>query len=444
MRVLHVPFQFTSGELGGTEIYVAALCKWLTSLGVESAIAAPANSSGFDIVDKVPIHYFGTDPKAGFDQAYGRPDAVAATNFRYVLAAWRPEIVHLHARSAAVSELLVEEARLAGCRIVYTYHTPTASCARGTMMHMGNEPCDGVLDITRCTSCVLQKYGVSAAPRFLLARTPIPFGKLLARTGREGGIWTALRLRTLIAEGHSRFYQLMNGVDKVVGVCNWVAQVMRSNGVLEPKLFVSRQGLPNAPTQLTAASPVALDHRYVRRASAPFKIRYFGRIDQTKGLDLLARALSFIPHSNVTLEIYGIRQGEMSAFSKHLDALLALDPRIVMKSPLAAEQVVAAMRECDLVAVPSQWLETGPLVVLEAFAAGTPVIGSRLGGITELVRNGVDGILVEARDACAWARAIADIEADHSSLQAFRDSIRPPRTTKHVADEMHSLYRELI
>ena len=58
----------------------------------------------------------------------------------------------------------------------------------------------------------------------------------------------------------------------------------------------------------------------------------------------------------------------------------------------------AFLSRIDVLAVPSQWLETGPLVVLEAFAAGTPVIGSDLGGIRELVSDGRDGLLVPHDD----------------------------------------------
>jgi glycosyltransferase involved in cell wall biosynthesis len=56
--------------------------------------------------------------------------------------------------------------------------------------------------------------------------------------------------------------------------------------------------------------------------------------------------------------------------------------------------------------VPSRWYENQPLSVLEAFAAGVPVVASALGGLTELVENGVNGELVEADDAAGLAAAI--------------------------------------
>src|SRR3989442_1723482 len=82
----------------------------------------------------------------------------------------------------------------------------------------------------------------------------------------------------------------------------------------------------------------------------------------------------------------GVRQGASGdRYAAELGASIADDARIRILSPLHPDEVVPRLRSYDVVVVPSQCLETGPLVVLEAFAARTPVIGSKLGGISELV-----------------------------------------------------------
>ncbi len=77
------------------------------------------------------------------------------------------------------------------------------------------------------------------------------------------------------------------------------------------------------------------------------------------------------------------------------------------------------MQRYDVLAVPSQWLETGPLVVMEAFAAGVPVLGSNLGGIGELVTSGVDGLLVEPASIVAWRTALEALCRDRELLSGF-------------------------
>jgi len=98
------------------------------------------------------------------------------------------------------------------------------------------------------------------------------------------------------------------------------------------------------------------------------------------------------------------------------------------------------LKQYHALVVPSQGLETGPLVVLEAFAAGIPVIGSRLGGISELVINGVDGILLNANSGKDWNESPRILIDQLGVLRQLRAGVKPPRS---VAQDMIAIYREL-
>jgi glycosyltransferase involved in cell wall biosynthesis len=89
-------------------------------------------------------------------------------------------------------------------------------------------------------------------------------------------------------------------------------------------------------------------------------------------------------------------------------------------------------------------LETGPLVALEAFAAGVPVLGANLGGIAELVRDGVDGILVAPDDPVAWATTIRQLADNRQVIGVLRTGIAPPRTMDGPADDMAKLYAVIL
>jgi glycosyltransferase involved in cell wall biosynthesis len=119
------------------------------------------------------------------------------------------------------------------------------------------------------------------------------------------------------------------------------------------------------------------------------------------------------------------------------------DARIRILPPLVPGEVPDFLQSIDVLAVPSQWLETGPLVVLEALAAGTPVIGSRLGGISELVRDGENGLLVPHADAAAWRAALLRL-LDPELRQRLRDGIGAVRAEALVARETFELYREVL
>ena len=92
-----------------------------------------------------------------------------------------------------------------------------------------------------------------------------------------------------------------------------------------------------------------------------------------------------------------------AALQAQLRDLSGGDARIRFLPALAHSDVISTLRQYDALVVPSQWMETGPLVVLEAFAAGVPVIGSALGGLTDKIRDGIDGVLVAPFDSVdAW------------------------------------------
>src|SRR5262249_5665529 len=123
-----------------------------------------------------------------------------------------------------------------------------------------------------------------------------------------------------------------------------------------------------------------------------------------------------------------------------LKSLAAQDARITFSAPVPHDQVVALLKQYHLLAVPSRWLETGPLVVLESFAAGTPVMGSNLGGIAELVRHQVNGLVLDSDDISAWPEALRRCAEDRRFLARLRQGVMPPRSMADVAHEMAQLY----
>jgi glycosyltransferase involved in cell wall biosynthesis len=229
----------------------------------------------------------------------------------------------------------------------------------------------------------------------------------------------------------------MDQVDHVVSVCEWARTLLLANDVPSSKISVSRHGLPRA------ALVPRLD-RTESHSRSPLRILYLGRLDPAKGAHLLIRAIRMRENLPVTLEVCGIAQGEAGdVYLAKLRQLAGADIRITFNASLKAAQAIEHIGRHDILAVPSIGLETGPLVVLEAFAAGVPVLGSRLGGIEELVKDGINGLLVRSLTAEAWAVAIAEIAREPARLERLRRGISPPRSMDDVAGEMQGLYETM-
>jgi glycosyltransferase involved in cell wall biosynthesis len=432
--VLHVPFTYFPDAVGGTEIYVAGLAAALKQYCFTSIIAAPGDANTAYEHDGITVYRFARSLPQTFANAYGFPDENAAHSFRAVLERVRPDIVHLHAQTAAVSERLADEAHKARAKVIFTYHTPTVSCLRGTLMLMGDGICDGVFDVRRCSICILQNNGLASWLGNVIVAAPRLIGSVLTKYEVSGGPLTALRMPHLVQGYHQRFRTLVGKADRVVAVCEWVAALLRANGVPEQKLFLCRQGLVGCRQRPYIHA--------VREPCGPLRLGYFGRLDSQKGIDTVVEAIRRALNVDVRLDIYGIQQPGCEAYIAKI--VKTGDNRVNFHEPLGSNAVSDAMAECDFVVVPSRGLETGPLVVYEAFGAGTPVLGARLGGIAELVTDDVDGLLLPPGDAEVWSQTLATLAKDRERVARLRAGVRPPRTINDVAREMVMLYSAVL
>lgn len=437
MKVLHVPFHFEPARLGGTEIYVAALVLEMAKRGTEGCIVAPGDAD--DGGEWRGVRYRRFTPGRVTDSlgdAYGVPSTRAVEPFDAVLRSERPDVVHFHARTAAASRALVEQARRRGAAVVFTYHTPTASCARGTMLYRGESPCDGRLDGSRCVSCALVRGRVGPVRAAALRHVSAVAAPFARRHDGASRIERAVRIPALIEDFVASSGPFLQSFDRVVAVCDWVARVLERAGVPERRLVVSRQGLPFHVR--TEEAPVR------GRDGNRLRLCYFGRLDRTKGVDLIVAAMRRAMSADAELDIYGVAQNGADAYLAAVEAARQGDPRIRLLPSVSPAEVVATMRRYDLVVVPSQWMETGPLVVLEAFAAGRPVLGSDLGGIAELVRHDVNGRLVAPADVGAWAGEIRRLAAAPAEVARLATGVRPPRTMADAAADMEAVYRAVV
>lgn len=440
MRVLHIPFSFHPDPVGGTEVYVEALARQQQIQGIEAIIAAPGDREDEYWHRGIKVWRFPiADRVADIRSLYGDGDVLGAKAFSKVLDRERPDVVHLHAFTRGASLLLVREAKRRGTPVVFNYHTPTVSCQRGTLLRYGTEVCDGTLDVRACSQCALHGLGLNEVVSRVVGSLPGTVGRIAGSAGLSGGLWTAVRMTELVALRHAAFRSLMTEVDHVVAMCQWVKDVLLRNGVPEEKITVSRQGLcQSEDDRVATAAPVG-------RLGSRLRVIFLGRLDPTKGVHVLVQTMKAAPTIPVQLDIYGVVQGEAgTAYLRHLRKVAEDDRRITFRDSIPAEEVATRMCEYDVLAVPSQWLETGPMVVLEAFAAGLPVIGSNLGGIAELVTHGVDGLLVQTQSANAWRRTLERLCDDGGLLSELRAGVRPPRRIADVTTDMSGLYARLL
>lgn len=153
----------------------------------------------------------------------------------------------------------------------------------------------------------------------------------------------------------------------------------------------------NAITAMPVCTESSLSHIKEKIKTKNFNILAVGNLVETKGFDILIKALAQVSkqHKDVSLTIIGTGKQR----KKLLDLILSLNlEKQVNMIPAQANEIVRNIYKCfDLFALPS-YSETFGIVYLEAMDAGLPVIGVRGQGIDGVIRDGVTGLLCEPQN----------------------------------------------
>jgi glycosyltransferase involved in cell wall biosynthesis len=222
-------------------------------------------------------------------------------------------------------------------------------------------------------------------------------------------------------------------VDRFVVLTEHAASIVRGNGAPAEKVAVNRLGV----SQLFTPRPAS-----PRRDGEPLRVAYIGRFDPVKGILDLATALRHVPPDlPMTVEFRGPSNTAEDRETRDLVArMTAGDPRVSLMDPIPASSIPLLMQSYDLVCGPSRCLEGGPTSSLEAMAAGTPVIAADVGGVAEVLTDGVNGRLVPPGDVPALVAALTEVARDPGIIERWREHLPRVRTMHEVAEDYQTLY----
>lgn len=324
--------------------------------------------------------------------------------FTELLRTFQPDVVHFHHVLMIGLEALALVRRIVpGAKIVLTLHEYYAQCANdGQMVTTDGRLCHRASP-DACHGC----FPKIARDQFVL---------------REQYVRTLFRV-----------------VDRFVAPSRFLRGRFIDWGIPPEKIHVVANGVPASKRDPAAEAP-----------DGPPRVRnrfgFFGNINRFKGALVLleaTRRLRAATDRPFSVALHGSPAYQGTALKDSLAEALATTPDAIHRGPYARETIASLMHAVDWVVVPSVWWENAPLVIQEAFANGRPVIASGIGGMAEMVRDGVDGLHFPVGDPSALAETMACAIEDAALWPRLAGNIRPVRTAAEAAVEHYVLYREL-
>jgi glycosyltransferase involved in cell wall biosynthesis len=397
MKILYATMQFGPGYAQGTERYVSMLAGGMGGHGHSTAILAgdpegyrPGRRLG-EVVQEQPrvLHY----PSTGWMAVQGLPPG----QLDALLEREQPDLVHI-ANPAHIGIGLQEAARRRGLPVVFTVMDFWWLCPKHTLFDDRKTTCDADVAWGDCLRCLARSdsrgwlraaASLPGAPRLILP--PLYAGRWLLRGGSRAELLAWRDRRDLLG-------QALAAADAVIFPSR-AAQIRvgphvvpeRSHSIpygLEPRWFASRRSRsldsPIAPPGLT--------------------VGFAGALAEHKGPHLLLEALRELGWNRTRVRLAG--GGADVAYLAGLRAA-ATGLAAEFLGPVSSADMPAFLAGIDVLVVPSIWPENLPIVVLEALAAGVPVLASRVDGIGQVLPDGMLFAMGSAGDLAARLQAWA-------------------------------------
>lgn len=401
-RILQIVHDHPAFTNGGTEWVAHDLSRALERLGAEVTLLAATTS--LSRPDAAP----GALERHGRDLLLktARYDAFSLTradgpewvhSMRRVLTDTMPDIVHLHGLDRIGTEIVsMIRSHRPEARIVLTLHDMQLICARDGLMLAADNMLCRTASPDACHRCL---------PELSMSRH-------------------ALREALLKA--------VLAGVDVLLTPSHFLKARFVEWGIPEGKIVVQ-------PNGVLAQPEAALPERGNRFA-------FFGNTLGHKGVHVLLDAAERLAGLDAPLRIT-LHGGFPWATAEDKERLAAAVTRAAPVAqhlgPYDRADLPALMAHTDWVVMPSIWWENAPLVILEAQRARRPVICSGIGGMAELIEDGVNGLHVPPGDAAALAETLAGA-ADTDLCRKLATQSRAPVDTDKMATSHLTLYRSLL
>lgn len=301
----------------------------------------------------------------------------AKRNFQALCEEFRPDVVHLNNvhRQITLSILDAPYLRENKVPVFYTAHDYVTVCPGYLMLDGDGRVCDACLEDGHYRHCIERRCVKGSRAKSALAAMEASF---------------------------NRAHKSNQCVDKVIAPSRFMRSKLIEGGWSEGKVVFLQNFADDAILDRAANAGTDATDR-----ENPYLL-FFGRLSVEKGVDTLLRAFdAALPSLPQNMRLVVVGDGPDFADFKALASSLGCASRIEFVGYQTGGALQAYVERASLAIASSRWRENMPYSIVEAFAAGTPVVGTDIGGIPELVDEGKTGFICDPGDVQSMADAIS-------------------------------------
>jgi len=399
MKVLQVIHGFPPYYMAGSEVYTYNLCQELkkeNEVYVFTRIENPYEDP-YTVTDE---EYRGikirrvNKPQRDYTLTDKYLDIKMDELFAQYMEEINPDIVHI-GHLSHLSTNLPRISKDNNIPVIYTLHDFWLKCYRGQLVKPDLRICEGPSE-ENCLDCVRTTFK---------------------------GKWDIEDIKMY----RKHMDEVISYIDLLLSPSKFLLNFYASNGVDRSKLIYSKYGFNKGLINRT-------ERKYSKGSEISFG--FIGRVIPVKGVKLLMEAFSELNKGE--LHLFGSVGRQKPFFEKYTN------DRVVFEGPFDNWKINEVLEKIDVLVVPSLWYENSPLVIQEAFLAGIPVITSNIGGMAELVENGVNGFTFKVGDKDSLKEVMKKIIEDPKILNDLQVDNKKVRSIEDDARQIQEIYKEVI
>jgi len=359
--------------------------------------------------------------------------------FSKVLDEIKPDVVHIQ-HLAFLSLGMIEKAKERNIPVVFTLHDYWLMCPKWHLLGADGKPCEkaaeGIFN-RDCVNCLRDMLNTNrhAIKSYYLMKEFLPayFLKYLKniyfhynRKSSSNAI-EQLKKRSIVVK------KALESISFFLAPSQYIKNQFLKFGIHPDEILSYYPGLNLSKFQKNQS-----------KMNGKIRFAFIGTIIPAKGLHVLISAFNGIRSDVAELRIYGKIKKYVGFESYPLSLKRAIkNKNIKFLGGFDHDSVADIFKDLDVLVVPSIWQENHPLIIREAFLLKKPVIASRIGGITEIVENGINGLLFESGNAEELREKIEYIISNPKVLDDFRENNGEVKGIDDNAKEVEEIYCKL-